>query len=346
MGKPTAEDTAKDIKNVDLDKNDTKSPVRPKSEYSRKERRTIRIGLTVMVLIFIGAVFYLLGHTENTSSPAAEQTDAQVTDNASPLLDKLEIQQISDDGTNTSYDHIVFFSDAIEHFVPVEPIPETIYLANIVKVDSSTQIDEQKLADELEDTLLDESFEAYSPEKPEISANDDVYGIRRYRNATIYCTIQVVSSGFLEVVVQTAETAEENQAGYVKKMCADENDLRHTAARLQEFYDKAMGEYELPEGTEYDPTILVLDSGTRLSPIDGYEYKEGFEGIVGSTAASGIVFTRFEQQEWEAFRFDGMGHTVCDDFDTELVQNALVGYTCINPDTDAETTVGAYYDLV
>lgn len=345
MDKPTAEDTVQEIKEVDLDKKETENSGRPKSEYTRKDRHTIRIGLALMVVVLAGALFYLLNYAENSSTPLATQDDARSTSSPVSALEQVKLQEVPYEGSIERQQYIVFFSDAIGHFVPIDPIPETLYQANIVKVDSSAQINEHDIADELKDKLLDESFESYTPEKPEISANDDIYGIRRYRNASIYCTIQVAPSASLSGANTGTETVPENNYGYVKKMCADESEVRYTAATLNEFYTAAMSDNDPTEGAEYNTAILILDSGTRLSPIDGYEYKEGVLGSVGSTAAVGITFVRFEQQDWEPFRF-GPGNTGCDSFDTQLIQNALVSYTCIHPETDAETTVGSYYNLL
>ncbi|MCA1806770.1 MAG: hypothetical protein LC687_02740, partial [Actinobacteria bacterium] len=171
MNKKTPEDKSDEIAQTDAVVGTPKKTLPAKSEYSSKDKRNIAVGLVVMAIIFIGALYSLISSNDTDSMQVDTTTNA--TNVVSSELDKIDLVDVSTDYYNEADRSLVFFSDEINHFVPVYASENNVYAANLFLKNTEQQIDYDKLRDELRIELLGPEYTSYIPEKTEISAMDE-----------------------------------------------------------------------------------------------------------------------------------------------------------------------------
>ncbi len=346
MDKTTSEDKPDKTTQLDVETNKTAKSLRAKSEYSAQDKRNITIGLITMTLLFFSALIVLIAHIDNNP---VQTTDESVIEQSAHQLDKIELREVTIDYYAMQDSFIVRFSEDIDHFVPVRVSEDRIYAANFVPKETAESVDYEELREELRVELLGPEYISYQPEKTEISQTDATNGVSRYYSGDDYCTLQISTENSLydsSTLERSSSMDSDTQAaGYVVKVCADRQELQIQASEIEPFYTIIDADQQ-GSSDEYSTSILYLDSGVQLSPVDGYEYKHGTLATVGTTESTRIYFARFEQDDWVKFSHDSSGIINCDDFNTPVIRNALAGEVCLDVPNEQELLVGEYYNLL
>jgi|GEM_PF-2257801 hypothetical protein len=347
MDQKTPKEKSNEMAHTDAAEKTPTKTLRAKSEYSSADKRNITIGLTVMVIIFISALVFLI--TGNDIDSIQTKSTADMIDDEVSELDKLVFTNMTDDYYNETDRFLVMFAEETGQFVPVQASRDKIYAANFAQQEADGEIDYDKLRDELHIELLGPEYSSYQPKKNEIATMDGTYGISHYHFGDDYCKLEISKSAMLfagDIQPHSLSSDESSAAyGYVVKTCVSRQNLQLQAAELQPFYSIINTAQKTQHDNEYNQSVLYLQSGVRLSQIDGYEYKVGLLTDTESSASSEVRFAQYEQNEWQLFTYRSV-LPACDDFSTETIRKALVAEPCIDPADEQELLVGEYYSLI
>jgi len=252
-------------------------------------------------------------------------------------LDKIELIELPE---RQAEGEVIFYAESIKRYVSIDANKDMTLSANIVKKESVTSLDYDRLYSELVTKYLGGFKKVDAFDAGGLQDSNSKYG--RYEDGSSVCTLYLSWPGDNEGnIEQNTE-----YASGVGLFCGNFDDVQSKAEFMDPFYKAYYAAYEDSEDFENGYTTLLKIDDISTGDRQKYEKANGTVGCVIACGGAAATFAREKGGEWE-FVLARQDTGPCSSYKTEVARNALADEQCGDGElgTVDMTTVAEYYNL-